>query len=493
MTPVSRVTDLEKKFGLDILEILYMISCVGQYGGRGPLRPEHIASFLALGRPELQPGSFHVFQGEVIAHIDYLREHEVVSTEPELHVLLSSDESQELKHLVASKSTHRLPLPDLLFYPFGGEPERIPWLTLSSTDSSLNSMLMNTNAPKSSLFVKIAVEPMVFTGVLPVDDPKVEEVGVKFLQRISELEKEGIVRVRFTKLPIPAVSLFPMTTAVQRISSADKHDVARRYFEKFKGGLEESVSRWYSDYLHYYRYIVSRVPDLDMVLGGLMMGKHMIISIDPSFEQSVVGEYISSSLKDEVGVRIEPILQRKSPEELVTNRWLMREIQIYSKERKAYPHDDHPYLQALRDIAGSIRELRLDRQDIDVTKVTDDSLQTWIRSEISEVRSLAETLGLENELSDWLGPIHAYIAYALEEPRSGWRRDGIIVQRFYSADSDKILVKGIVVTKELSAKAIFEQAFGTPSEAGRLLSESLSGLVHFLAEVYSDPYAVSYL
>ncbi|MGA3108076.1 MAG: hypothetical protein ABSD99_01245 [Candidatus Bathyarchaeia archaeon] len=483
----SRLRGLEERFGFEILEILNMIYRIEGYGGRGPLRAEHIASFLALDKVEITTlrGAFKSFSNHVVAQIQYLKEQGIVGTEPELHCLLDARESQELIQAFESRQKGRVPLPDLLFYAFQIFQKRIPWRTLSSTDDPLNNALRGVGDLKRGLYVKIAIDPMVFTGILPLDDDS--ELEGEFLHRVSGLQDEGIIRVRTTKLPIHPLSLFPMNAAVARLGSLNKRDVARRYFGNLGGENENRLEKWYKDYLRYYRSIVSRVPDLDVALGGLMMGKHLVVAVDPSGEQLIVREYVASGPNDEVEVRTETIGPWNPTNNMLENKWLMRETKSYSKDRKSYLRQDHPYLTALNDIERSLRDLRLQRPLIEVAQATDQSLQSWIQSEIDELRLLVQTLSLQDQLSNWLGPVHAYVAYSVSE--SDGRQDGIIAQRFYASIADHIFIKRLAA-KEESANALFEKAFGTPTETGLLVAESISGLVYFLASILGDPYFV---
>jgi hypothetical protein len=489
----SRIEKLHKSHGLKLLETLYMICTIGEFGGRGPLKAEHIPRFLVLGEQELNVGVIKSVEEEVRMNIPILTSEKIVSQEPELRCLLDEGSVSQLKQTVEAESRRRLPVRNLAFYVFESvAPERSRWVTLSSSDSSFRGMLMGVARPDYGLYVKIIIEPMVFTGILRAgSDAEASTLRTELLQRARPLEEEGILRVRCVVLPLHAISLFPMNTAVAKIDRRHRHASAARYFARAQTQTDSPFRLWYEDYLRELRDIVNHVPDLDMVLGGMMMGRRAVVAHDPNSNRVSAVEFISSEEKDAVEFRIGSIgsFSEAGRTDKISNRWLIREMEFAWKEGMFDLQWDHPYLRALDEIQRILRDLRLDRPRYDASTATDKALQEWIESEISELRSLSEKLDLREELDSYVQPIHAYVAYALDEARPSWVRDGVIIERFYTAKSDQILVRNVPTRGDAITGEIFERAFPSVSEPMKPFLESISGLLYYLGPILGDPYS----
>ena len=502
LSEISRIEELEKKYGIEILETLHVISSVGKHGGRGPLKSEHIPRYLAIGEQNLTSARYKFIQESVRTHIRQLTSEKMVSLDPELRSLLGDSEENQVERIVQERSSRRLPLRNLVFYVFDSLfPERPRWRTLTSTDSPLQSMLLGIPDPRAvcqdnGLYVKILIGATVFTGLLQTrDQTETEQLRSKFFDQAAPFEREGIVTIRALKIPIKPISLFPANTAAGQIDYQHRLVASARYFERFGPDARESLGSWYRDYLSEQRAIVQHIPDLDILLGGMMLGKRVVIIYDPNAELLSVSEFISSDRSDTIDVRIESIvsfdeLERRKDD--LSRRSLLRETRFAAREHRLYLRWGHPYLKALEEIQLGVREVnsQLGAPYYDATLATVESLERWIKSGISELRSLAERLHLQREFALWLGPLHAYVAYSLDDPRPNWVRDGIIVQRFYAAESDRISVRCVPATPDRKGDAVFDQAFPAIDESTHAFFETSSSLVFYLGPIVGDPYSV---
>src|SRR2546427_12078402 len=97
MTSLSRLEELLKDSGPEVLEVLQLICTMTKYGDRARLARDHIAPFVALGETSLDPEKYQSIRGRVEKDIDLLLSRQFISLEPELHCLLTTVDDSQLE------------------------------------------------------------------------------------------------------------------------------------------------------------------------------------------------------------------------------------------------------------------------------------------------------------------------------------------------------------------------------------------------------------
>jgi hypothetical protein len=485
---LSKLEELTRALGTEILDPLYIIANVSNYGLRAPLKPEHVPLYLALGQSDLTPEGYKEIKSKTTAQLEELVKWKMISVQPELH--LSNINENELVGMVRAGSRRALPFTELLLFVFNAIlPSKTRRTVLTSTDSTLTHLLQRLTAQPIGLFVKVLIGPQVFTAILQTQDlNESEKLKSEILDKSSNFLKNGILTIRIMTLPCDMVSLFPTSSGLIDLSREEKAAAVERYFAKLDIDPDKALRKWYEDYLLEQTLLFKRVSNVDMVLGMTYPRRFEII-----FDRStlLVREHMSSGTGPTVDVRIENIQTFESKRLTDHPHSLLRERRLHSLQEPMYSMLGHPFLEGFEEIYNDVRELNLSlkRSLPDVTMITQNSLRKWFIDMLAERRRLAESLDLKEEMSQWLSPVHLYVAYAFDKPMKSWRRDGTIAIRYYTASSDRVEIRQVSDIDFPAREDIFVKAYPVIQESASAFEDTKSNLTYFLGPILGDPYS----
>ncbi len=487
MIPAPNFDQFLKVSEIGLAETLYMICSISRLGGRAPFESRHVPLFIALGESDLTAEKYESIQNRVRLHIRKLASKGLVKTEPELDCTLDPDQQLQLENYVKERSGRLLFQIGLVRFilvtilPEGYDAKMV----MSHTDDSLRTLISDFGRELRGLFVKVVIGPMIFTALFQAGEIiTIEDLRSYVDRKLANLVDLRIASVRMSPIPEERISLFPMTSALSRFDTDARKHSAQVYLANMPSSPEQILRMWYQDYLRYKRKILQRVRNLDAFAGGMLRSIRAVLVYNSAKGYLSINHYMSNEPDDSVEVQEgepQPFNQPNSSLG-VANRSLISDSRLWSKRREMYLDWDHPYVKALIDVKEEVRDLTLWMQWplYDATIATEESLTAWAKSEVGELRLMSRELGIEDDLREWIGPVHVYIAFRINEPRTNRARDGIIMRRFYTSTSDLYQAKETHVVDKESGWITFEEAYPQHREEN-------SSLLGYLGRIIGDP------
>ncbi len=491
---VSKLDEFFNEWETDVFETLFLIGTIGKYGGRGQLRPDHVPSFVAITYPDLDHDMVEAIRKRTNEHVSILTEQGLVSLEPELRSLLTPEDEKRVAEMVTRNGRMIHLVNSLVSYVFfnllPNSSLGFP-ISMTNSDDALGRLIHSPNYGLKGLCLKVVIGPMVFTAVIQTkDDLQTELLKQSIIKRSLPLIKEKMIAIRTRNLPWGVVSLFPMISVLSHLENNVRKKATNAYIERVGSNRVGVLKSWFEDYFRARREIVSRVPDLDVLLGGMLLPTHAEVLYDPGRNLLSVKEFISTREQDSVDVREEHLesLELLSPTSASPQASLKTETRDWAKDGNFLSRWGHPYSKALDDLRVSVKDISRHAGYFgrDAALLSEESLKSWAEQEVNEIRYIAQKLNLEEELKPWLEPLHVYIAYSLNEYRPNMARDGVIVRRFYTSKSELFLAREVPSEGRESGWVRFEQAFPIIKETSEPFFEHNSSLIEYLGGVFGD-------
>ena len=341
--------------------------------------------------------------------------------------------------------------------------------------------------PSNCVFVRFELAGNVLSGlILASSESDASQVSLD-IQAIVHEKKGRLLTLQL--LSEDKISPFPFFVVCDTISENIDSEIAAKYWLNNPIG-PEAIRTWLEDFLRYRREILyNEVPDLEAAVPFVVSGEKVFGIFTPPGTVAL-RYYLSRDGTDTVEMRqsadpandeeaFRKIFVLPSEKELVQTV-----ISTCMDEEIFYETWSHPYFAAAKDLMGHLEHYNSNRRElfVDATYLTNAKLHHWTISYIRKMRELALRFPEVAEcFKDYVGPVTAVHFYNLDEPRSGWTRDGSIHSYYLRGHEDRVETVRLDTRDEVhNPDELLRSKFGFSRKEAFLMSNS--SIVYYLRD-----------
>ena len=299
-------------------------------------------------------------------------------------------------------------------------------------------------APSNCVFVRFELEENLLSGlILASSESDASEVSLD-IQAIVQEKKGRLLTLQL--LSTERMSPYPFFVVCDTISRYIGREVAGNYWLNHPIGAEE-IRSWLDDFLRYRREIVyDEVPNLDVAVPFILSGQKVFGTYT---RPGIVALRYYRSRDGTDTVEIRESAYPANDEEafrklfaLPSKKELVQQVVSSSVDVQTfYEQWGHPYFAAANDVKIHLEHYNSNRREpfVDATYLTDARLHHWTISHIQKIRELSLKFPeVAKYFEDYAAPVTVVHFYGLDEPKSGWIRDGSIYSYYLRGHEDKV-------------------------------------------------------
>jgi hypothetical protein len=333
--------------------------------------------------------------------------------------------------------------------------------------------------PRNCVFVRFELAGDVLSGlILASSESDASQVSLD-IQAIVHEKKGKLLTLQL--LSEDKISPFPFFVVCSTISEDIGHEIAAEYWLNNPIG-PEAIRTWLEDFLRYRRDILyNEVPDLEAAVPFVVSGEKVFGIFSPPGTVAL-RYYLSRDGTDTVEMRqsLYPATDEEAFRKifvLPSEKELVQTVISACMDEQTFCEEwGHPYFAGVNDLMAHLEHYNSNRRELsaDATYLTNARLHHWTTSYIQKMRELALKFPkVAERFKDYIGPVTAVHFYNLDDPRSGWIRDGSIHSYYLRGHEDRVETARLDTRDEVhNPDELLESKFGLSPKEAFLISKS---------------------